>query len=163
MRADSETASRTRRVANQPKSTERDSGEELDHADTTGKLSAVATSFGVADDQIDRIFDDHDGVLQFCGDVGKLGENKSARVKTLALLLMVARQAGGYDEQRTDDAVIRAEVDRHGLLDSSNYTKHTKPLKKFANVNGAGKTATYKVKFEGREEAKEFVATLLAD
>ncbi len=154
---------RSRRVADPPKSNEQDPGEDTGHADATGELTAVASSLDVADDQVDRIFDDHGGVLQFCGDVEKLGKSKSARVEKLAVLLMAARQDGGYDEQRTDDGVIRAEVDRHGLLDPTNYTKHVKPLKKYANVNGAGKTAIYKVKFEGRKEAKELAAALLAD
>ena len=118
---------------------------------------------GIQAEEVGRLFDDHDGTLQFCGDVERLGNSRAAKVQALAILLVAARQAGGYDEERTGDAAIRTEVNRHGLLDTKNYAKNLKDLKKYANVNGSGRTATFKLKYEGSIEAKKIAGELLAE
>jgi hypothetical protein len=124
-------------------------------------LARIATAFDVSPEQLDRIFDEFEGMLQFTGDVGALGKTQSARVAELALIYGAARQLGGYDEGASTDSVIRAEVDRHGLLDSSNYTKHIAPLKPYFNINGSGKSATYKLKYDGRQHAKSVAQGLV--
>lgn len=112
-------------------------------------------------DQIDRLFDEHEGDLQYVGDMEPLGNSKAAKVAGLALLLIAARQAGKYDDGPTSDATIRTEVDRHGLLDSSNYTKHVAALKPYVNINGSGRTTNYKLKHDGRQRAKGLASAAL--
>lgn len=127
------------------------------------RLMRIGSPLGIQAEHVGRLFDDHDGTLQFCGDVARLGKSKAAKVQGLAVLLIAARQAGGYDEERTDDAAIRTEVDRHGLLDTTNYNKHLKDLRKYANVNGSGRKANFKLKYEGGIEAKRIASELLAE
>lgn len=130
-----------------------------------GKALAIGKELEIDPALVERLFDEHDGQLQFVGDLEKLGGSKQAKVEKLAVILCAARQAGGtYDEDgRTPDSAIRHEVERHGLYDVTNFSKHLKPLTRRANVNGTGKSATYKMKYEGRVEAREVAQTLLAD
>ena len=127
------------------------------------RLVRIGKSLGIQAEHVGRLFDDHDGTLQFCGDVERLGNSRAAKVQGLAVLLIAARHAGGYDEERTGDAAIRTEVNRHGLLDTTNYTKQLKDLKKYTNVNGTGRQATFKLKYEGNTEAKKIASELLAE
>lgn len=125
------------------------SGDQVDE-----RLQRVAAELGIAPDTVERVFDDHEGDLQYVGDLEALGKSKASKVQALAVLLVAARLAGGYDEGSTLDIDLRKEIDRHGLLDTGNYTKHISPLKNVLNFNGAGRNLNFKVKYEGRQRAK---------
>ena len=125
---------------------------------------AIAKELEIDPLRVERLFDEHDGALQFIGDLEKLGSSKQSKVEKLSILLCAARQAAGYDaDGRTTDEVIRAEVERHGLYDVTNYTKHVKQLRTLTNPNGTGKATTYKIKYEGRMAARAIAKTLLSD
>jgi hypothetical protein len=125
---------------------------------------AIAKELDINPSLVERIFDEHDGALQFIGDLEKLGSSKQSKVEKLSILLCAARQAAGYDaDGRTTDDVIRAEVERHGLYDVTNYSKHVKQLRTVTNPNGTGKATTYKIKYEGRMAARAIAETLLSD
>lgn len=125
---------------------------------------AIAQELQIDPSLVERLFDEHDGDLQFIGDLEKLGRSKQSKVESLAVLLCAARQAAGYDpDGRTSDESIRKEVERHGLYDVTNYSKHVKPLRTLTNSNGSGKAATYKIKYEGRIEARTTAKSLLGD
>ena len=101
---------------------------------------------------------------QFAGDLEKLGNSRQAKVEKLSVVLCAARQSGRYDEDgRTPDTAVRAEVERHGLYDVGNYSKHLKHLRDLSNVNGSGKAMTYKLKYEGRVAARDIAKALLKD
>ena len=85
------------------------------------------------------------------------------RSKSVGLLLAAGRQLGGWDDGPTSDAIVRAETDRLGVYDGGNYTKYMKDLGAWFNVNGAGKNATYKLKFQGREYLKTFAKSLAGE
>lgn len=125
---------------------------------------AIAKELEIDAKHVERLFDELDDQLQFVGAVEKLGASKQLKVEKMAVLLCAARQAAGFDDDgRTSDAVVRAEVERHGLYDVTNYSKHVKPLARLTNVNGSGKAATYKMKYEGRVEARSIAQRLLAE
>lgn len=125
---------------------------------------AIAKELDIDPALVERLFDEHDGALQFIGDLEKLGSSKQSKVEKLSILLCAARQAAGYDaDGRTTDEVIRAEVERHGLYDVTNYSKHVKQLRSLTNPNGTGKATTYKIKYEGRMAARAIAKTLLTD
>jgi hypothetical protein len=127
------------------------------------QFNKIADALKISTVDAERLFDDYEGQLQFIGNVSYLGKSKATKVASLALIYIVARQAAKYDDGSTPDATVRTEIERHGLLDVGNYTKHITPLKADLNINGSGKNATYKVKYEGREHAKEIAASLLKD
>ncbi len=127
------------------------------------QFNKIAEALKISPTEAERLFDDYEGQLQFIGNVGSLGQSKANKVASLALVYIVARQAAKYDDGPTPDATVRTEIERHGLLDVGNYTKHITPLKADLNINGSGKNATYKVKYEGRERAKGIAADLLKD
>jgi hypothetical protein len=119
-------------------------------------ISTIAAKMDIPSTLGDRIFGEHKGELIFSGDVSALGGTKSEKVHTLAVLFLAGRRWAGLDAGgTTSDEVLRAEVDRHGLLDVSNYGKHISSLKPFVTITGSGKKATYKIKFDGLEKAKQ--------
>src|SRR5258708_36881696 len=103
------------------------------------RFVAIAKELELDTELVERLFDEHsDGDLQFVGTLQRFGTAKQAMVDGVAVLLCAATRAGGYDSDgRTSDAVIRREVERHGLYDVTNYSKHTKQLRQLANVNGS--------------------------
>jgi hypothetical protein len=125
--------------------------------------SKVAAELGITVDEVARIFDVHNGTLQFIGDLEKLGGSKSVKVEKLAVLLVDGVQAAGLGAVPVPDATVRDEVERHGIYDGTNYGKHLKDLKKYANVNGTGKKATFKIKYEGKKEAKRLAALQVSE
>lgn len=128
------------------------------------RQAAIAKELEIDPHLAERLFDEHDDELQFIGDLEKLGGSKQSKVEKLAILVCAARQAAGYDaDGRTSDAVIRKEVERHGLYDVTNYSKHVKSLRTLTNPNGSGKATTYKIKYEGRVTARSIAKLLLAD
>lgn len=127
------------------------------------RFLAIAKELEVDQHLVERLFDEHgENELQFVGSLQRLGSTKQAMVDGIAVLLCAARAAGGYDpDGRTSDAAIRAEVERHGLYDVTNYSKHTKNLRQLANANGSGRSTTYKLKYEGRVRARELARLVL--
>lgn len=139
----------------------RDEGDSVVAGD---RETAIAKELQIDPSLVERLFDEHDEDLQFIGDLEKLGRSKQSKVESLAVLLCAARQAAGYDaDGRTSDESIRKEVERHGLYDVTNYSKHVKPLRALTNPNGSGKSTTYKIKYEGRVEARAIAKSLLGD
>lgn len=135
-----------------------------DGGDLGVRGAAIAKGLDIDVGFLERLFDEHEGVLQFAGDLAKLGNSRQAKVEKLSLVLCAARQSGAYDQDgRTPDSAVRAEIQRHGLYDVANYTKHLKYLKSLSNVNGSGKAMTYKLKYEGRVAASDIVKALLKD
>lgn len=118
------------------------------------RLKRVAAELGIDPGSVERLFDEHEGELQYVGDLEAFGATKASKVQALAVLLVAARQAGGYDEGPTKDVDVRKEIDRHGLLDTGNYTKHIASLKAYLNFNGSGRSLNFKPKYEGRQRAK---------
>jgi hypothetical protein len=151
--------------ASKPSRTEQSSGRgEGDDVVAGHREQAIAKELQIDSSLVERLFDEHDEDLQFIGDLEKLGRSKQSKVEKLAVLLCASRQAAGYDaDGRTSDEVIRKEVERHGLYDVTNYSKHVKPLRTLANPNGTGKATTYKIKYEGRVEARAIAKSLLGD
>lgn len=127
------------------------------------RLKKVAVALGVPYDRIETLFVEHEDSLQVAADPAVLGSSTKERAKGVALLLAVGRQLGGWDDGATSDSYIRAEVDRLGVYDSTNYAKHVKELTAWFNVNGSGKSATYKLKFAGREHAKNWASSLVGE
>lgn len=127
------------------------------------RLVKIEGELGLEEGQVERLFDEYENDLQFVGDLEKLGASKAAKVGGLIVLYVVARQAGGYDDGPTTDIRVRQEIDRHGLLDTGNYTKHITPLKSCLNFNGQGRALTFKPKYEGRLKAKELAKQALVD
>jgi hypothetical protein len=122
--------------------------------DQLDEISRIASKIGISTTLLDRIFDQHEGALIFSGNVSSLGKTKSDKVHSLALLLLAGRRWAGLDGNgATPDEVLRAEVDRLGLLDVSNYSKHIATLKPYVTITGSGKNGVYKIKYDGLEKA----------
>jgi len=121
----------------------------------------VAKELGISDEQVRQLFDEHEGTVQFVGDLDALGPTRPARATALALLMVAATGAGS--EAPVPDAVVRNEVERLGLYDQDNYSRSVvRPLKRDVNVNGRGTAATYKLKPSGRRRAKAIAVGLVA-
>lgn len=132
---------------------------------TADKFSLIGKELEIEAELAERLFDEHgEDDLQFIGTLERFGTTKQAMVHGIAVLLCAARVAGGYDQDgRTQDRRIRTEVERHGLYDVTNYSKHTKQLRQLANVNGTGRSTTYKLKYEGRMRARELARLAVSD
>jgi hypothetical protein len=127
-------------------------------------IALIASKIGIPAALMDRVLDEHEGELIFSGDVSSLGSSKFEKVHALALLLLAGRRWAGLDTGgTTPDEVLRAEVDRHGLLDVTNYTKHIATLKPFVIIAGSGKNAAYKIKYDGLEKAKQLGRALAGE
>ena len=123
--------------------------------------SALALELGISDEQVRQLFDEHEGTLQFVGDLEALGSTRPARATALALLMVTAFGAG--TRAPVPDTVVRAEVERHGLYDQDNYSRNVvRPIKRDVNVNGRGTAATYKVKPSGKRKAKAIAVGLVS-
>ncbi len=104
---------------------------------------------------LDRVWEERGGRLQLAGDPSRLGRTRAQRVGTAAVLLLAALRWSGQDGgEPVPDAVVRAEVERLGLLDTGNYTKHLAGRRHLLSVSGSGRTATYKLRYDGLEEAR---------
>jgi hypothetical protein len=132
-------------------------------ATDSNRLKKVADALGVPYERIEMLFVEHEDGLQVAADPGALGASTKERAKGVALLVAAGRQLGGWDEGPTSDLVVRAEVDRLGVYDGTNYAKHVKDLSAWFNVNGVGKSATYKLKFPGREHLKKVAKDLVGE
>ncbi len=127
------------------------------------RLQPIAEGLGVSGDRIEMIYTEHGDALQVVADPEEMGSSTKERTKSVALLLAVGRQLGRWDEGATSDELVRAEVDRLGVYDPTNYAKHVRELAAWFNINGAGKKATYKLKHAGRQQAKDLAARLTAE
>src|ERR1700735_2776200 len=110
-----------------------------DKSEDVRAVSRIAAKLDIQDALADRIFDDHEDAITFCGDIALLGKSKVDKVSSLALLFIAARRWSDLDEGGvTKDELVRAEVDRVGLLDVSNYSKQIASLKPFITILGRG-------------------------
>ena len=124
----------------------------------------IAAQLGVRAELLDRLYDEHAGRLRLTGDVSRLGRNRAERVGNAALLLLAALRWSGLDEGHpVPDAVLRTEVERLGLLDTGNYTKHLAARRGLLQITGSGRAATYKLRYDGAEEARRLARTLLEE
>jgi hypothetical protein len=136
------------------------SGRDDGPATESDHLKKLADALTVPHERIEMLYVEHDGDLQVAVDPGQLGNSTHKRAGAVGLLVAAGRQLGGWDEGPTSDAPIRAEIDRLGLYDNTNYSKHMKDLSAWFNINGAGRNATYKLKFPGRERLKAMAKDL---
>lgn len=124
----------------------------------------IADALGVRPELLDRVWEERGGRLQLAGDPARLGRTRAQRVGTAAVLLLAALRWSGQDGgEPVPDAVVRAEVERLGLLDTGNYTKHLAGRRHLLSVSGSGRTATYKLRYDGLEEARAVAQALLED
>lgn len=137
--------------------------EPAQHDAHSDRLASIASALDVSTDDAQRLFDEHEGELQYVGSVELLGTSKVAKVQALTVLLVFGRSRGGYDDGPTLDTVVRAEIERHGLLDTSNYTKNMPALKRWLNINGSGKSLNFKPKYEAAKEAREIASRVLKE
>jgi len=132
--------------------------------DQSELLVRIASKIGIQPNLIDRVFDHHEDVLIFSGNVTTLGSTRAGMVQNLALLMIAGRRWGGLDQGgSTADEIVRAEVDRHSLLDVTNYNKHISALKPYVTITGSGKSASYKIKYDGLERAKQLAHSLAGE
>ncbi|MFD3400999.1 hypothetical protein ACFWUU_10000 [Kribbella sp. NPDC058693] len=129
-------------------------------ATESDRLKKLADALSVPHERIEMIYVEHDGDLQVAADPGRLGNSTHKRAGAVGLLVAAGRQLGGWDEGPTSDNPIRAEIDRLGLYDNTNYSKHMKDLGAWFNINGIGRSATYKLKYPGREHLKTLAKEL---
>jgi hypothetical protein len=123
--------------------------------------SRIAAKIDVSPTLVDRIFDEHEEDLIFSGDVSGLGKSRNEKVHALTLLLLAGRRWAGLDTGGvTQDGVLRAEIDRHGLLDVSNYSRQISVLKPYITITGSGKSGSYKIKYDGLEKAKQLARSM---
>lgn len=127
------------------------------------RLTKIADAIGVSRERIEMIYDEHEDDLQIVADPGQLGTTMKERSKSIGLLLAAGRQLGGWDEGTTPDSVVRSEIDRLGVYDGGNYSKYMKDMSAWFNVNGSGRSATFKLKFQGREYLKNFAKGLVGE
>jgi hypothetical protein len=124
----------------------------------------IGAQLGVRPEVLDRLWDEHDGRLHLVGPAERLGHNRSERVGNAALLLLAALRWSGRDAGApVPDAVLRAEVERLGLLDTGNYTKHLASKRAGIQISGSGRSATYKLRYDGAEEARRLARDLLEE
>lgn len=125
---------------------------------------SIADALGVRPELLDRVWEERSGKLQLAGDPARLGRTRAQRVGTAAVLLLAALRWSGRDGgEPVPDAVVRAEVERLGLLDTGNYTKHLAGRRHLLSTTGSGRTATYKLRYDGLEEARVIARTLLEE
>ncbi|PWJ54593.1 hypothetical protein SAMN06264364_10636 [Quadrisphaera granulorum] len=123
---------------------------------------SIADALGVRPELLDRVWEERGGKLQLAGDPARLGRTRAQRVGTAAVLLLAALRWSGRDGgEPVPDAVVRAEVERLGLLDTGNYTKHLAGRRHLLSTTGSGRTATYKLRYDGLEEARVIARALL--
>jgi hypothetical protein len=134
------------------------------HSPPVDGWDRIAAELGVRPELLDRIWDEHAGQLHLTGDVTRLGRTRAERVGNAALLLLAGLRWSGRDEGApVPDAVVRAEVERLGLLDTGNYTKHLAARRALLAITGSGRTATYKLRYDGAEEARRLARALLEE
>ncbi|TNM61107.1 hypothetical protein FHN55_17275 [Streptomyces sp. NP160] len=125
---------------------------------------SIADALGVRPELLDRVWEERGGKLQLAGDPARLGRTRAQRVGTAAVLLLAALRWSGRDGgEPVPDAVVRAEVERLGLLDTGNYTKHLAGRRHLLSTTGSGRTATYKLRYDGLEEARVIARALLEE
>lgn len=129
----------------------------------SASLGKISKTLGIPLNRIDMIYDEHEDNLQVVADPADLGSTAKERAKSVALLLAGGRQLGGWDITTTPDSIIREELNRVGVYDPTNYSKHAKELTSWFNVNGSGKKATFKLKYQGRQALKEMTGQLASD
>lgn len=137
-------------------------GADLDPTDSD-RLKKIADAVGVSRERIELIYLEHEEDLQVVVDPGQLGSTMKERSKSIGLLVAAGRQLGGWDENTTPDIVVRSEIDRLGVYDGGNYSKYMKDMSAWFNVNGSGRNATFKLKFQGREYLKTFAKGLVGE
>ncbi len=124
----------------------------------------IADALGVRPELLDRVWEERGGRIQLAGDPARFGRTRAQRVGTAAVLLLAALRWSGQDGgEPVPDAVVRAEVERLGLLDTGNYTKHLAGRRQLLSTTGSGRTATYKLRYDGLEEARTIAQALLED
>ncbi|MBC3760993.1 hypothetical protein ACUN7V_02860 [Quadrisphaera oryzae] len=125
---------------------------------------SISDALGVRPELLDRVWEERGGKLQLAGDPARLGRTRAQRVGTAAVLLLAALRWSGRDGgEPVPDAVVRAEVERLGLLDTGNYTKHLAGRRHLLSTTGSGRTATYKLRYDGLEEARVIARALLEE
>jgi hypothetical protein len=129
----------------------------------SGALSQIASKVGIEPHLLDRVFEESKDGLIFSGDAKAFGSTKAKMVQGIVLLILAGRRWSGLDNGvTTSDEIVRAEVDRNSLLDVTNYGKHISALKPYVTITGTGKNATYKIKHDGLERAKQIVQSLVS-
>jgi len=128
---------------------------------TDERLSKLCQTFSIEADKLESVYQVHDGELQVVADTNEVGDNTAGQARGVALLLVGARLAGGWDTGNVTDEIVRAEIDRHGVYDQSNYTNHMRRTSSWFNINGSGKNAKYGMKPQGRTALKELVDRLV--
>jgi hypothetical protein len=132
-------------------------------APESDRLKRIADSLGVPQDRIEMIYQEHEDALQVVADPDLLGSSTKERAKSVALLVAGGRQLGGWDEGPTGDGVIRTEVDRLGVYDGTNYSKHVRELSAWFNINGSARRASFRLKHAGRQNLKELASRLTTE
>lgn len=132
-------------------------------AEVGDRLTRIAEALELTPEEVERVYTEHDDELQIVADPDDLGSTGKERSIHTALLLATGRQLGGYDAAATGDEAIREEITRLHLFDRSNYITHMKTLSTWFNINGSGKSATYRLKHAGRTEAKRLAKALAGE
>jgi hypothetical protein len=108
--------------------------------------------------RIKRYFREEDGTLRVAIAPWRLGTTTSEQVRSLALVLVTARQMA-YDEGPTPVSVVREECERHGIL-NTNFAGYMSTLDRFLIVEGSRHHRTYRLRPRAQEQAKRIVASV---
>lgn len=126
-------------------------------AESDHVFARIGRELGVTTEVARRMYTTHGDSFYFEGPLDRLGASKAEKVAGLALLIIAGRTSAGIDASGTLDLVVRQEVDRHGLLDVSNYTKHIARLRPFISTFGTGRDSVYRLKYDAKSEVSRLI------
>jgi hypothetical protein len=137
------------------------SGNESDADDSRSPLETIAQKLQVELSTVQEIFSfDADKGLQLIVGAGKLGPEKRAAMRLLAVLVVGGRQVGGLEEW-TNLATVREVCDQFGRLDAKNFSTVMNGLDDIFGYRGkGGANRQMRINRSGWEELKTVMTNL---
>lgn len=137
------------------------SGNESDADDSRSPLETIAQKLQVDLSTVEEIFSiDGDKGLQLIVGAGKLGPEKRAAMRLLAVLVAGGRQVGGVEEW-TNLATVREVCDQFGRLDAKNFSTVMNGLDDIFGYRGkGGANRQMRINRSGWEELKTAITNL---
>lgn len=123
-------------------------------------VQAIAEKLTLDSATVEEIFspDEENGIQLIVG-AGKLGTEKKAAMRSLAILVAGGRQLGGIEEW-TNVTAIREVCQQYGRLDAKNFSTTVLGLDDVFGFRGKGAAREVRINRTGWDELKVLIARL---
>lgn len=123
------------------------------------RVAKIAKRMDVDASLLARVYDLHEEDVSLIVKRAKLAASQAGATRQIAVLYCAARQAGGYDQETTNVALVRDRVADMGVLNEANFATHLKDADGIS-IRGSGPSRELKVTQPGYERAGELVTQL---